>query len=421
MSEDLLEQSDIKLSFVELSPVLIPYFLAFFMYRGIFTNFPLFIQITQHLSDVETVQIWAIISGIALFIGALTRLPAGLLSDKIGRVPAFIIAYSVYFVALIFVLLVTNNIIYIIAMGLIRFGSNMVAMTGRAIVSTALRDRALKNGLLSAMVGLGSFIGPYSLGYILDHFQPLAIIYASLFVVSLDLLLFFVLYWRVNSWIDQQPALVKDLDYTAVINTESIEPISALKTRGVPEMLFLFFMIGFVYGLISSIYSIYGYNIVGLSFTTIGLITGLGSLVQTIYAPLTGRLYLYFKDEYLRILAWIYLFVATILASLSPYATIFFILSYVVLNFGHAGYTIVEITRMSRFVKKHQFSFVFGVGSSLFILGTSIAGFISPLLYNIIPEMNFYISLGSTCIGLVIAIISGRKWGKIRQLEQDSS
>jgi len=419
MESSLLEESNPRLSAFELTPTLIPYFIGFFVFRGFFTNFPLYLQIKQNLSEHRTVQIWSIISGVALLIGALTRLPAGLLSDKIGRIRAFIFAYSVYFVALIVILVSTNSIIYIIGMSLIRLGVNTIAMTGRSVVSTANRDRALKNGLLSSMVGLGSFSGPFLLGYVLDHYNPDTILYLSFILISVDIILFFVFHGIVDTWFEKQ-AYDQDLNYDPIEKGRDTSYGAALRTDGVGEIFFLYFSAGFVYGLITQIYSIYGFNILFLSTTTIGLITGLGALVQTFWAPTTGRLYNYIKDEYLRIFAWILIVLGAFSAALSGFATGFFIASFFILSFGNSTYFTVEITRLSHMIRASDFSLIFGLASSLIILATSITGFISPFLYDIFPEFSFYCAVVVAFIGLLTVILRTPKWKRKRMINANS-
>ncbi len=398
-------RSNTRLSVLEMSPILVPYFLGFFMYQGLFSNFPLYIQITKNLSDVETVRIWAIISGTALLIGALSRIPAGLISDRIGRFPAFLLAYLSYFVSLLLVLSYSTDIIYILAMALIRVGTNFVAMTGRGIVSVTLRDKGLKNGLLQSMAGFGSFLGPIILGYILDTYQPTTILYASLVVVTFDLIIFLLMF-RIIPAMMVSRNLQTDVSYDPVLVTGASpkEYLSVLKFSGVLDVQILFLATGFSIGLLLSVYSIYGYNILGISTTVLGFITGTGSLAATLASPIAGKLQASVKDEYLRTGAWALMFVSTILVTLSPIVPFFFYIALIVMNAGLASYYVVDITRISSLVPQDKFSFTFGLASTLVILASAIAGYISPFLYRILPEMNFYVSASITFLALLLSL-----------------
>jgi MFS family permease len=398
-------RSNTRLSVLEMSPILVPYFLGFFMYQGLFSNFPLYIQITKNLSDVETVRIWAIISGTALLIGALSRIPAGLISDRIGRFRAFLLAYLSYFVSLLLVLSYSTDIIYILAMALIRVGTNFVAMTGRGIVSVTLRDKGLKNGLLQSMAGFGSFLGPIILGYILDTYQPTTILYASLVVVTFDLIIFLLMF-RIIPAMMVSRNLQTDVSYDPVLVTGASpkEYLSVLKFSGVLDVQILFLATGFSIGLLLSVYSIYGYNILGISTTVLGFITGTGSLAATLASPIAGKLQASVKDEYLRTGAWALMFVSTILVTLSPIVPFFFYIALIVMNAGLASYYVVDITRISSLVPQDKFSFTFGLASTLVILASAIAGYISPFLYRILPEMNFYVSASITFLALLLSL-----------------
>ena len=180
------------LAFLELSPILIPYFLGFFVFRGFYAIFPLFLQIKNDYTDTEIVAIWALVSGLALFIGGLTRIPAGLISDKIGRKNAIFLAYIIYIIALVLLLMVDGIVSAIIAITLVRTGLNLYAMTGRGIVSGSHREKGFKNGLLSAMVGTGSLLGPIIFSFSLENFRPDFMLYIALTFIVIDSILFLV-------------------------------------------------------------------------------------------------------------------------------------------------------------------------------------------------------------------------------------
>ncbi|MHA2504568.1 MAG: MFS transporter, partial [Candidatus Kariarchaeaceae archaeon] len=370
------EQSNPKLTLFEMTPVMVPYFIGFFVFRGVFVNFPIYLQITQGYTELEVVNIWAIFSGVALLMGALTRMPAGLLSDKIGRMRAYMLAYATYFIAMVMILFTTNNAVYLVLLTMIRLGLNLIAMSGRGIVSLATRDRALKNGLLSSMVGLGSFTGPTLLGFVLDNYPPSYFVWITVAVLVIDLVLFlFVLQFTRSELKDR--GIDSDISFNKIERTQPVEYRASLRAPRVQAIFALFLLQGLVFGFISSVYSIYGFNVILLNATIIGAVTGLGSLVQAIWAPITGRLYTFIHPQKLRLVGWTFVLLSGISASLSWVHPLFFLASFFILNFGNATYSTVEITKMANLVSKREFSFIFGIATSLNILGTSIAGFAS--------------------------------------------
>jgi len=386
--------SSSRRSVLELSPVLIPYVLGFFIFRGFFSNFPLYLQLKFNLTDIEAVQRWGEIGSVAFFFGAISRLPAGLISDKLGRIRAFALAYSVYILSLLLIYFTDINITYMIALSSIRFGVNMFAMTGRAIVSTSKRDKGLKNGLLSAMVGLGSFSGPFLFAITLDHFPPNTIVLIGLFLIIVDIFIFIgALKFVPKLFRKYYPKDVMEVDLSGVSEFKHKELLSAIKLPGIIFGFILFASAGLIYGLVDSVYSIYGYNVIGLNLSLVGLIAGSGSLVQVIWAPIVGKLYEHIKDDTMRVLGWTISVLATIFISLSHFSLVFFILGFFVLSFGNSTYFTMEITRIGRVVKKSQFSFIFGITASMSILGTAIASYIAPYFYAIRPEGSFIATL----------------------------
>lgn len=280
-------------------------------------------------------------------------------------------------------------------------------MSGRSVVSASFRDNGLKNGLLSSMAGLGGFLGPALLAWVLDNYPPDYIIYVSLGIILFDLILFTILLGVIPTIFSKiAPNQKMDLNLDPIESSDTKRDYSILKNHGVQEAIFLFFTTGVIFGLITSVYSIYGFNVLGMSLTNLGLITGAGSLVQVIWAPIVGKLYQYVQDEIMRLLGWIMVLISTFILTLSSYSITYFILGYFLLNFGFSAFITMEITRLNKTIKVDQFSLVFGITSSLLILGTSVAGFISPLFYGYSREGTFVASFVIAIISILIVINS---------------
>ncbi len=404
----MAKKSETLPSFLELSPILIPYFLGFFIFRGFFSVFPLYLQVKFSLNDTETVVLWGQIGSVAFFVGAASRLPAGLISDWLGRKRAIALGYLIYLISMILIVTYELSIIYMIALSLIRFGVNMFAMTGRAIVSVSKRDRGMKNGLLSAMVGLGSFSGPYLFAFLLDHTPPDTIIFAAMAIILLDIA-FFIITLRLIPRLFRNffPDESMDLDLSTPPTKKRVH-LGALKREGVIEAFFLFFMAGLIFGLISAIYSVYGYNILNLSLTFVGFITGAASLVQVIWAPIVGKLYDYIRDEDIRVIGWTIAILGTGATALSKVHLGFFIAGLFLLNLSISTYFTMEITRIGRIVEPQEFSFVFGMMTSLSIFGTAFANSLGPFFYNIRPEGPF-IAAFLICVPPLVLVLFTRR------------
>ncbi len=386
-------KSTVVISVTELVPILIPYFLGFFIFKGFFSIFPLYLQVKFGLTDTETVKLWGQIGSVAFFVGAATRLPAGLISDRIGRTRAFALGYSIYIIAIGLVYLSALPIVYMIALSSIRFGVNMFAMTGRAIVSVSKRDKGMKNGLLSAMVGLGSFFGPYLFAFLLDHYPPDTIIIASFFIIAGDFVLYSILLKSMPVvFVKIFPEEKIDVDLSSPPKAGKIH-LSALRENGIWEAILLFTVAGLIFGLISSVYAVYGYNVLKLNLTFVGFITGAASLIQVIWAPVVGKLYDYVKDENMRVLGWILVVIGTLSMSFSKLNLYFYIAGLFILNLAISTYFTMEITRIGRVVDRSDFSFVFGLTTSMSILGTAVANSLAPFFYSRSTEGSFVASI----------------------------
>lgn len=396
------------LALLELSPILVPYFLGFFVFRGFYSILPLYLQIKNGYTDTQIVEVWAIVSSIALFFGALSRIPAGIISDRIGRIKAIFSGYVLYFIALVIFLYFDDIFFSVLAFTIIRIALNLYAMTGRGIVSQALREKGLKNGLLSSMVGTGSLVGPIVLSYVLENHSPDAMIITVILVMAIDIVLFLIMLRLVPLFFGRISDESFELDLTPISRHNQFV-FDGFKIPGVMQSIVLFMVAGFVYGLITSVYTIYAYNILGLSVSSVGLIVGLGSVTQILWAPLTGYLYMRFQDAKVRVFAWIGLFVASFLTLFGPVHYLFFFTGYLVLNMGNASFFTMEITRLGRIVKKEHFSLIFGTATTLVIMGNAVTNSISSILYNIQPNATFIVSTVLAGITMLFLLLSGKE------------
>ncbi len=393
------------LAFLELSPILIPYFLGFFVFRGFYAIFPLFLQIKNDYTDTEIVAIWALVSGLALFIGGLTRIPAGLISDKIGRKNAIFLAYIIYLIALVLLLMVDGIVSAIIAITLVRTGLNLYAMTGRGIVSGSHREKGFKNGLLSAMVGTGSLLGPIIFSFSLENFRPDFMLYIALTFIIIDSILFLVALKIVPKFFAKITDEEMEFDLKPIVKKRAKLFVPGFRVKGVMLSITYFFLAGIIYGLITTVYSIFGYNIMNISIFNIGLIVGIGAAIQIIWAPITGIFYMRFIDENVRILAWIGLTLASLLVFLGQFSLVLFIIGYMLLTLSNASYFTMEITRLGRLVDPKEFAIIFGTATSLSIIGSSFASYASNELYSLNPAYTFLLSTLMAFTGLLYLLI----------------
>ncbi|MHA2168348.1 MAG: MFS transporter [Candidatus Kariarchaeaceae archaeon] len=387
-------------------PILITYFIGFFIFRGLFSVFPLFIQLQRGLDDTEIVSIWATISGIALFIGAITRIPSGMISDTLGKKRTLFLAYTCYLIGMAFITFFNSIFFFTLAISLVRFGLNLYAMTGRSVVSMANREKGFKNGLLQSMVGMGSFMGPLLLSYALDQYSPEAMITVALVFIISDIVIFLIslkvipmLFEYLSKGTEQM-----ELDLHQRIERSSLHFRSGLTKRGVRISLVQFLSIGLVSGFASSVYTIYGYNILEISITQIGLIVGLASIIPVFAGPLSGKVYSRTREKTTNIVVWIGLVFSYGLLSSSRAFPLAFIISYFIMTTAYTVFLTTEITHLGVVLEPNEFTMIFGLASTLVIFGGAVASYVSPIFYNPLPEGTFLLAAIISIISLGISL-----------------
>ncbi len=396
------------ISFVELSPILISYVLGFFVFRGFYANFPIYLQLKTGLSENEIVNYWSIISTVALFMGGISRIPAGIISDRIGRLKAIFLGYILYLFALFILFIYEGLFIYILSISILRMTLNLFAMSGRGIVAASEREKGFKNGLLSSMVGFGGLLGPLLLSLSLDRFDPDFMITITVFLILVDAFIFLISLKIVPIIFSKICTREMELPMERVHRGKS-EALKYFKNKEVIKSISLFFSSGIVYGLITVIYTIYGYNVLKMDVVLLGLIVGLGALSNIIIAPITGMLYMRFRDENIRVIAWFGLVFATFIVGFGRISTSFFIAGYFIMGFSNAMFFTMEITRLGRIVNKEAFSVIFGTATTLVIIGSAIASSVTKFLYQIHTEATFYTAFIIASITFTLVIITYKK------------
>ncbi len=391
------------LAVVELTPLLIPYFLGFFLFQGLNAAFPLYLQLRLGLSEKQVVVMWTSINSVALLVGALTRIPAGLFADKVGRQKALFIGFGLYFTSIAILWNSTSYFAIAIAISLIRIGVNLYAMSGRATVSRSRRDKGFKNGILTAITGLGGFVGATALTAVLDFYPPEYIIILT-FILILGDLFFFVLslaviprfFAKITNG-EEKP----DLDLYSTTKIRDQLSFEAFQRPGIYKSFLRFLTVGIIIGLIRPVYPIYGKNVLSLTASTIGLAIGLSSLAQIIWAPIVGRaLRKYSADKVANVMA-LGFSVSALTLMFSRISSLFYVLSLLILTMSTSGFFTADITRQSQIVKKNEFSLVFGTASTLVFVGSSASSYVSGILYQMGPETSFVTALLVSLVVLV--------------------
>ena len=119
--------------------------------------------------------------GYMLATGSLL-LPAGRLSDLVGRKVVYVAGFCVFVLGAVFAAL-SPNLIAVIAFRIVQgAGSAMIQANGMAILTTTFpsQQRARVIGMFMTMVGLGAIMGPILAGVVVDSFGWRAVFMASI-------------------------------------------------------------------------------------------------------------------------------------------------------------------------------------------------------------------------------------------------
>ena len=123
------------------------------------------------------------------------RIPAGRLSDRIGRRKPFIIAYAIVIVAYLVLAYVEYYGLLVIAMALFGLGWGMRIAPSMALVSESARDedRPLTLSLFMTMFDLGSMIGSFIVGVTSVFILPQTLLLICACIMAVALVMFILL------------------------------------------------------------------------------------------------------------------------------------------------------------------------------------------------------------------------------------
>jgi MFS family permease len=148
--------------------------------------FLLFQPIYLQQLGASTMTIASVFSAFGLAM-TVTHIPAGYLSDRIGRRPLLLVAWTSGLIAIIFMALARSLTVFVIGMlwyGLTAFVSSPLASYVTAARGKLTPGRAMT--LTSAAFNLGSVVGPLSGGWIGDHFGLRTVYFVAAGVVTVS-------------------------------------------------------------------------------------------------------------------------------------------------------------------------------------------------------------------------------------------
>lgn len=348
--------------------------------EGMFYSFvPIYLDVQFHLSEYQI----GLVLGAFGFSSAITHIPAGRLSDRIGRRPLLIIAWLLG----MFSTAVMGSALALPLFLIGLFGYGLTAFVSSPLSSyvTAARGKwsvSMVLSLTSATFGLGMVLGPVTGGWIGDHYGMRMSFWvaAAVFVLS-NLFIFFI---------GKQPIDHHDL--------ESPPPGLMKNQRFVGLMGVLTFAIFSMY-LAQPLTPNFLNGVRGLSLGKTGIIFTAGALGNSLMAMIFSRAEPrrgFLISQVLVILFALFIWKGTSLPV--------FVLGYFLLGGFRSGRLLVS-AQARELVHDSQMGITYGVietiSAVIFILTPPLAGF----LYERDPMILYPLGIGLIAVSILVSYI----------------
>ena len=344
--------------------------------------FILFQPIYLQQLGADPIQIGAILGGFGAVM-TMAHIPAGYLSDRIGRRPMLVAAWGIGIVATLVMGLANDLIIFIIGMGIYGFTAFVISPLDSYV--TAARGHwsvARAITLISLTFNAGAVLGPITGGWIGDHFGLRTVYFIStgVFIISTIIMIF----------LPPQPRDPRDPENP---------PPSLFANKRYLGLLAILFAVAFATYVPQPLTPNFLRNQHSLSLSVIGQLGSIGSLGNAILNLLLGQLSA--RTGFILGQVGVAAF-AFILWRGSGFG--WFALGYFLLG----GFRVLRglgVAQVRPYVHESQMGLAYGiaetVGSATVLLAPPLAGY----LYQQDPSLMYPVGLVLIAIGLLISLI----------------
>lgn len=352
--------------------------------------FLLFQPIYLQQLGADPVQI-GIILGAFGGVMTLAHIPAGHLSDRIGRRPMIIASWVIGIAATLLMAVARSLPVFVV--GVLLYGFTAFVVSPLDSYTTAARGkwsvaRAITYGSLT--FNAGAVLGPITGGWVGDHYGLRAVYFiaAGIFVVSNVLVQF----------ISAQPR-----DHVDPVNP----PPSLLKNRRYISFLVIFFAVAFATYVPQPFTPNFLKNQRALSLSVIGQLGSIGYLGNSLLSTVLGRL-----EARLGFLLGQFGVAAYALLLWRGTGFGWFALGYFLLG-GFRALRGLGVAQVRPFVHESQMGLAYGIaetfGSATVLLAPLLAGY----LYSLDPALNYPVGLVLIGLGVVLTFIFVPRSGKL--------
>ncbi|HVM72694.1 MAG TPA: MFS transporter [Anaerolineales bacterium] len=358
--------------------------------EGMFIYFqPIYLQ--QLGANTMTIAWIFGLFGLAMMVA---HIPAGHLSDRIGRKPLLLAAWALGIPATILMGLARSLPVFIV--GMLIYGLTAFVISPLNSYVTAARGRlspARAMTLVSAFYNLGAVLGPISGGWVGVRLglRNVYLISAFIFVISTAVLAF----------VHPQPCEVHD---------PASPPESLWKNARFISFLGIIFLAVFAMYLPQPLTPRYLQNERGLSLENIGLLGSIGNLGNTVLALALGQVAA--RSGFLLAQGSVAVFALVLWKSsgLGWYALGYFLLG------GYRSARSLIDAQIRPLIHPAQMGLAYGVAETASALAVMLAPLLAGVLYTQKPEMVYWVSALMIGVILVIsAIFAPRTVGSIEQ------
>lgn len=399
----------------ELVAFLTSQFVGFLVFMSLVQIFPIYLQKSTGFSQEEVYIKWGIIVAAYTFGGIITRIPSGYLIEKFGRRILIISSYIVMTLAVGGLAFTENTILLAILWIVLRSSNNIFGLSSRSLLSDLeTRYKGFYNSIISTSGRFGSLIGIISLGILLDFFDPIVML---IFVFVLSIIggvLFYVIFTK-GKGEEKHKERREDQE-----NGEKAK----LKAHHFTNKTFIFFFTAFlVFGLLEGFtnpqFSLYGYNIIGLSESIVGTIIGLSNISFIVIGPVIGLAISFRKQiiDIILLVACVLISINLLLIFLMPFNLTMFIIFLFIRSAGHALFFPIVMTILTSELSKKHFSVLYSIITTAFFLGISSTSYASGVLLNL-DVSYFWLSSFISSIVLVFVILIYLIMNKKRERER---
>jgi MFS family permease len=350
-------------------------FLGLYLFGGIRTIYPLFLELHLNYSEIQVLESWGIILSLGMFVGTITRLPMGIFADRYTRKQVLMVSLVLITVSIAGMIFFTNIIILALLFGLLRSGAHLFPLLSRGYVQEKdARHHGRLNALIMFSASAGTIIAPIIFIFLLEVSPQIMIITTSIFtVISISFLIITIPNREeikplpLKSQLSNSAKDIVNMKLIAIIFIISGVFNGIYDARLVPHMQFNLDLDPAIIGLLVSF----------IRFATMFLILIMGEMVDR------------FGTNNLIITGIGIEFVGGILVFLLINNPITFILGQILLAIGITTIITGSTTYLSLSASQVSFATTFGAMTSFFFLGSSIGPSIANYLYIIEPSFPY--------------------------------